>query len=247
MAKTYLITGATSDVGRALMKRLLAHFEEGDRIIAQGSGDLAKLRELCMANPGRIFPYDVDLTSEQAIGAFVDDIKGNHPVPTHIVHLPALRAINTRFKNYDEERFALDMNVQVNSAVQICKAFLPRMAKAKFGRVLFIETSYIIGIPPKNMTAYVMAKSALHGLMKSLAVEYAPFGVTVNSVAPSMMETSFLAETPDLIVQAAAESNPMKRNARVEDVVPAMEFLLGDEAGFITGVTLPVTGGSAIA
>ena len=111
-------------VGRALMTRLLAKFEDGDRIIAQGSGDLAKLRELCMANPGRIFPYDVDLTSEQAIGAFVDDVKGNHPVPTHIVHLPALRAVNTKFKNYDEERFALDMNVQVNSAVQLCKALL---------------------------------------------------------------------------------------------------------------------------
>lgn len=247
MAKTYLITGATSDVGRALMTRLLAKFEEGDRIIAQGSGDLAKLRELCLANPGRIFPYDVDLTSEQAIGAFVDDVRYNHPLPTHIVHLPALRAVNTKFKNYDDERFALDMNVQVNSAVQLCKALLPKMAKARFGRVLFIETSYIIGAPPKNMTAYVMAKSALHGLMKSLAVEYAPFGITVNSVAPSMMETSFLTDTPDLIVQAAAEANPMKRNARVEDVVPAMEFLLGDEAGFITGVTLPVTGGSTIA
>lgn len=247
MAKTYLITGATSDVGRALMTRLLAKIEEGDRIIAQGSGDLAKLRELCLAHPGRIFPYDVDLTSEMAIRAFVDDLKQNHPTPTHIVHLPALRAINTKFKNYDEERFNLDMNVQVNSAVLLCKALLPRMAKARFGRVLFIETSYIIGAPPKNMTAYVMAKSALHGLMKSLAVEYAGNGITVNSVAPSMMETNFLTETPDLIVQAAAEANPMKRNARVEDVVPAMEFLLGEEAGFITGVTLPITGGSTIA
>ena len=60
-----------------------------------------------------------------------------------------------------------------------------------------------------------------------------------------MMETRFLADTSDLIVQASAEANPMGRNARVEDVVPAMEFLLGDEAGFITGVTLPITGGSA--
>jgi len=64
-------------------------------------------------------------------------------------------------------------------------------------------------------------------------------------VMPSMMETKFLADTSDLIVQASAEANPMKRNARVEDVVPAMAFLLSEEAGFITGVTLPVTGGSA--
>lgn len=246
MAKTYLITGASSDVGRALMQRLLAHFEPGDQIIAQGSHDLARIAGLCKEHPGVIHPYDVDLTSSQAIGAFVEDVSASYPTPTHIVHLPALRAVNTKFKNFDEDRFALDMNVQVNSAVRICKAFVPKMAKAHRGRVLFIQTSYTLGAPPKNMAAYVMAKSALGGLVKSLAVEYASSGVTVNCVAPCMMETNFLAETPDLIVQAAAADNPMGRNARVEDVVPAMEFLLSDEAGFITGVTLPITGGSAI-
>ena len=153
--------------------------------------------------------------------------------------------INTKFKKFDEERFELDLSVQVRSAVKLCKTFVPLMAKAKRGRVLFMLTSYLIGVPPKNTAAYIMAKSALGGLAKSLAADYAPFGVTVNCVAPSMMETRFLADTSDLIVQASAEANPMGRNARVEDVVPAMEFLLGDEAGFITGVTLPITGGSA--
>lgn len=247
MANTYLITGATSDVGHALMERLLTHMAEGDRILAQGSGDVARIADLCKANPGVIYPYDVDLTSEAAIAAFVQDVAASHPLPTHIVHLPALRAINTKFKNFDEERFALDLNVQVNSAVRICKAFLPKMAKAHRGRVLFIQTSYALGAPPKNMAAYVMAKSAIGGLVKSLAVEYASYGITVNCVAPCMMETRFLADTPDLIVQAAAAANPMGRNARVSDVVPAMDFLLSDEAGFITGVTLPITGGSTIA
>ena len=106
-------------------------------------------------------------------------------------------------------------------------------------------TSYLLGAPPKNTAAYVMVKSTLQGLAKSLAADYASFGVTVNCVMPSMMETKFLADTSELIVQASAEANPMKRNARVEDVVPAMAFLLSEEAGFITGVTLPVTGGSA--
>lgn len=247
MVKTYLITGASSDVGRALIERLLPGFSDGDTIIAQGSGDLSRIADLCQAHKGVIRPYDVDLTNENAISAFIEDVSGTCPTPTHIIHLPALRAVNTKFKNFDEERFELDMNVQVKSAVRICKAFVPRMAKAKYGRVLFIQTSYTLGVPPKNMTAYVMAKSAIGGLVKSLAVEYAAAGVTVNCVAPSMMETHFLADTPDLIVQAAAAANPMGRNARVTDVVPAMEFLLSDEAGFITGVTLPITGGSAIA
>ena len=154
--------------------------------------------------------------------------------------------INTKFKNFDEERFDKDLSVQVRSAVKICKTFVPKMAKAKRGRVLFMLTSYLLGMPPKNTAAYVMAKSTLQGLAKSLAADYAGTGVTVNCVMPSMMETKFLADTSDLIVQASAEANPMGRNATPADVVPAMAFLLSDEAGFITGVTLPITGGSAL-
>jgi 3-oxoacyl-[acyl-carrier protein] reductase len=243
MPNTYLITGASSDVGCALIERL---YREGDVFIAQGSGDLSTLAPLCAKYPGAIHTFDVDLTSEAALELFIRQIGAMGLAPTHFVHLPALRVINTRFRDFDDERFERDLNVQVRSAIALSKAFVPAMAKARFGRVVFMLTSYLIGLPPKNTTAYVMAKSALQGLAKSLAAEYAAFGVTVNSVAPYMMETKFLADTSQLIVQASAEANPMKRNARVEDVAPAIAFLLSDEAGFITGVTLPITGGSAV-
>ncbi|MBQ5324706.1 MAG: SDR family oxidoreductase, partial [Oscillospiraceae bacterium] len=94
--------------------------------------------------------------------------------------------------------------------------------------------------------AYLMAKNAVVALMKSLATDYAANNVTVNSISPSMIETKFLAETSHLIVEQAAAAHPMKRNATVKDVVPAMAFLLSDEAGYITGVNLPITGGSII-
>lgn len=246
MAYTYLITGATSDVGRVLILRLLTDAPAGSRVLAQGCGDLAKLQPLCAQFPGQIRTFDVDLSDRSKVEAFTAQLAEEHEVPTHFIHLPALPVVNTKFKAFDEARFDRDLEVQVHSAVHICRAILPAMARAKFGRVLFIQTSYTIGCPPKNTAAYVMAKSAIGGLVKSLAVEYAKFGVTVNCVAPSMMETNFLKDTPDLIVQAAAADNPMGRNATPDDVVPAMAFLLSDEAGFITGVTLPVTGGSAI-
>ena len=148
--------------------------------------------------------------------------------------------------HYTDEQKEQANSVDLEEFLRRRAAFVPGMAKAKKGRVLFMLTSYLLGMPPKNTAAYVMAKSALAGLAKSLAADYASFGVTVNCVAPSMMETKFLAETSDLIVQASAEANPMGRNARPSDVVPAMAFLLSDEAGFITGVTLPITGGSAL-
>ena len=241
MPYTYLITGATSDVGAALVRRV---WKPGDIILAQGANDLDRLdgvRELC---GDALHCYNVDLTGEESLTAFIEEIRRDFGCPTHIVHLPALRVINTKFRNFDEQRFLLDFNVQVLSALRICKAFLPGMMKAKFGRLLFMLTDYIIGVPPKNTTAYIVAKNALRGLARSLATEAAPSGVTVNCVAPYMMETRFLQDTPDLIVEASAAANPMGRNARVEDVVPAMAFLLSDEAGFISGAELPVTGGA---
>ena len=232
MSYTYLITGATSDVGRALIERLLQNAPADTLVLAQGCGDLEKLADLCARFPGQVRPFDVDLSDRAKVDTFVQVLAASAPAPTHFIHLPALPVVNAKFKAFDQTRFDRDLEIQVHSAVRLCRAVL--------------QTSYTIGCPPKNTAAYVMAKSAIGGLVKSLAVEYARFGVTVNCVAPSMMETNFLKDTPDLIVQAAAEENPMGRNATPADVVPAMAFLLSDEAGFITGVTLPVTGGSAI-
>lgn len=243
MGNVYLITGASSDVGTALIQRI---YQPGDVVIAQGSGDLSNLAPLCKQWPGAIHTFDVDLTDPACLELFLQQIQELFPTPTHLIHLPALRVVNAKFKKFDLDRFDLDFNVQVRSALEICKVMLPKMAKAKFGRVLFMQTSYTLGMPPKNTTAYVVAKSAIGGLVKSLAIDYAGTGITVNCVAPSMMETKFLADTSDLIVQAAAEANPMGRNATVDDVVPAMAFLLSEEARFITGVTLPITGGSAL-
>ncbi|MBR5521214.1 MAG: SDR family oxidoreductase [Oscillospiraceae bacterium] len=238
----YLITGATSDVGFELIRTVA---KEGDKFLLQGFGDSNALENFCIENKLEYSYFDVNLTDSRATDDFISQLK-DCETPTHFVHLPALRVINTKFKNFDEERFMLDMNVQVMSAVKICKAILPKMAKAKFGRVLFMATSYVLANPPKNTGAYIMAKNALVGLMKSLACDYAANGITVNSISPSMIETKFLAETSHLIVEAAANEHPMKRNAQVGDVVPAMAFLLSEEARFITGVNLPITGGSII-
>ena len=241
MNKVYLITGATSDVGMELIKTVA---KDGDKFLLQGFGDFEPLKNLCTENNIDAEYFDVNLSDSEATDKFVEELGAF--APTHFVHLPALRVVNTKFKSFDEERFMLDMNVQVMSAVKVCKSIMPKMAKAKFGRVLFMATSYVLANPPKNTTAYIMAKNAVVGLAKSLATDYAPNGVTVNCISPSMIETKFLAETSHLIVEQAAMAHPMKRNATVKDVVPAIVFLLSDEASYITGVNLPITGGSII-
>lgn len=246
LQERYLITGATSDIGFYLIRALMEEKHEKPFIIAQGFRDLEKLQTLCDKYPERIICFDVDLSDRKQVSVFIEELEKKQSILTHFVHLPALPVINTRFKAFDLERFEKDMEIQVYSSLQICKKIMPSMAKQKYGRVLFIQSSYTIGCPPKNVTSYVMAKSSIAGMVKCLAIEYARFGITVNCIAPSMMETHFLKDTPDLIVESSSASNPMGRNATPQDVVPAMQFLLSESARFITGVTLPITGGSVI-
>ena len=239
--KNLLVIGGTGDLGLALVRAML---DETDSVTVQGIGDLTAARALAAECP-KVRVLEADLTDADATAQLIEQVRAV-AVPTHLVHLPALQVVNTRFRSFDEARFEKDFTIQAESAVRICKAFVPEMAKAGFGRVLFVLTSYLLGLPPKNVAAYVMAKSAVQGLARSLAVEYAAKGVTVNSVAPGMIETNFLSGTNELIVQASAAANPMGRNAQVGDVVPAMRFLISEEARYITGVTLPVTGGAQI-
>ncbi len=241
MQKIVLLTGGTGDLGLALADALAA---DDTTLLLQGWGDMTAANAFAAAHPGtHVLP--ADLTDPAAVQQLIADITAIG-MPTHMVHLPALPVVNAHFRKFDMPRFERDFALQVTSALQLCQAFVPAMAKARFGRVLFVLTSYILGMPPKNVAAYVTAKSALEGLAKSLAAEYADKGVTVNSVAPSMIETSFLANTSPLIVEASARANPMGRNATVDDVVPAMQFLLSEQARYITGVTLPITGGSQL-
>lgn len=243
MNYVYLITGADSDIGTAFMERVCGR---GDIVVAQGFGSMDKLEALKDILKADMRVFQADLSDPAKTQEFIGKVRVLDLQFTHFIHLPALQLVYNKFTRFNEERFEMDFSVQMRSAVALCKEFLPSMAKNRFGRVLFMLSSSLIGVPPKNTAEYVVVKGALEALAKSLAIDYAAQGVTVNCVMPSMMETKFLENTPSLIIQAAAAENPMKRNAHVDDVVPAMAFLVSEEARFITGVTLPVTGGGAM-
>ena len=95
----YLITGATSDLGYELIKTMA---KDGDKFLLQGFGDDSKLKDFCEENKIDYTYYDVNLSDNAATDKFVEDIKATGLTPTHFVHLPALRVVNTKFKSFDE-------------------------------------------------------------------------------------------------------------------------------------------------
>ena len=159
--------------------------------------------------------------------------------PDAVVHLPALRLTYERFTKVKWERLQTDLAVQVESAVILLQKFLPKMAKMDDARVVFVLSSVTHGMPPKYMSFYTMVKYAQLGLMRALAAEYAGTKVRVNAISPSMVETQFLADIAPVAVTMSAGASPAGRNARPEDLVAALLFLLSPGAEYMTGVDLP--------
>lgn len=240
--KIYLITGSTSDIGVALIKSL--ELNANDIIIAHYFTSKTKIEAIKNITRAKLIPVQADLSQENLNSEFVGKIKALSLCPTHIVHLVANPIKFQKFKDFEWNDFKISIITQIKSAYEIMHEFLPKMGKRKKGRIVFILTSNTLNIPTKYAIDYVTIKYALLGFMKALAVEYADKGICINAVSPSMIETKFLTNVNEKIIEMNAMRNPMKRNATVNDVIPTIKFLLSDDNNYMTGINIPVTGGS---
>ncbi len=238
MSGLALIVGASSDIGVALTHRLAAH-PDPPRILAHCHSGVDRLP----VQPG-IIPLVCDLTSPDSVQSLADKIVAGYGCPDAFIHLPGLKLRYERFTKFDWQHFETDLHIQVQSAVIFLKRFLPMMAKMPAARVIFVSSSVTRGVPPKFMSMYTIVKQAQLGLMRALAAEYGESALSVNAVSPGMVETRFLENLPDMVKEMSAKSIPRQRNATPADVVNAIEFLLSSQAGYITGIELPVTGGA---
>ncbi|MBO5166195.1 MAG: SDR family oxidoreductase [Lachnospiraceae bacterium] len=245
--KVYLVLGASSDVGVAFIKGLeekLKKAGEQATVIAHYASSavgLEALREEVQAL--QLVVLGADFGKSEEIDSFVEKVKAECDCPDYIVHLPASKFEYNRIKQFDWQQVLRELEIQVHSLGEIAKAFMPKMAKRKSGKVAVMLTAYTIGMPPKFMSQYVIAKYALLGLMKSMAIEYADKGINVNGISPNMMETKFLEKVDEKIVGMTRENSTMKRNVNLSEVVQGILFLLSEGSDYMNGVNLNMTGG----
>lgn len=240
MSNIVFITGASSDIGVALIKNLteecviIAHYNNNNKI----------LLELQKETQNRIVPVQADFSSIESVIEMLDNIEFEIGIPNKVIHLAAPKFQNLRFKDVDWINFQNEINVSLGSITLILNRLLPKMALQKRGRVVTILSSVVLGIPPKALSQYTTVKYALLGLMRALASEYADKKITINCISPSMVETQFLSQINERIVELSAESHPLKRNATVLDIIPSILMLMSDDSAYINGVNIPITGGS---
>jgi len=238
------VTGASSDIGMALIRRLAAA-PTPPRILAHCHSSAARIEKLRdeLGVGDSLVPLACDFRSESAVRELADSIVGEFGCPNAVVHLPGLKLVYERFTKFDWGHFETDLGVQLRSAIFLLRRFLPAMAKMPGSRVVFMLSSVTRGTPPKFLSMYNIVKYAQLGLMRSLASEYGGT-VNINGVSAGMVETRFLENVPGIVREMSAAASPQGRNATPLEVASAIEFLLSPAAGYIHGIELPVTGGA---
>jgi NAD(P)-dependent dehydrogenase (short-subunit alcohol dehydrogenase family) len=232
--KTVVITGASKGIGLATSKRL-AH--AGCNVIG-----------IARTEPKETFPgqfYICDLSIEEEteriiemildrvqVNALVNNVGAGGPQPLGSIDLVAMKTL------YD---------INVRTAVQMTQGFVGKMKECRWGRIVNLASRAIFGVPGR--TSYAAAKSALVGCTRVWALELASFGITVNAVAPGPIETEMFRSMRPAGSDAEKElltQIPMGRVGQPKEIAAAIEFLLSEDASFITGQTLCVDGGSSL-
>lgn len=235
-----LVTGASSDVGVQLIRNVGKNYK---KVWAHYNSTIDAIERLRDEIGDHIVPICADFSSLENTQTLIDEIEQSGNLPDHIVHLSAQKARSLQFHKYSWDSYQKDIDTSFRSITMILQKFIPKMSKNKYGKIVFMLSAYLLGVPPKFQSPYITVKYALLGLMRNLAAEYAAKGIMVNAVSPNMMETKFLSELPVLIKEQSAKNNPLGRNIYVDEVVPTIEYLLSSGSDIVTGQNIGVTGG----
>lgn len=239
MDKIILILGASSDIGIELIKSI----NEKCVVIAHYNTTNKNLLSIENSNI-ELVTIQSDLTNADQVFDMINAIENKFGTPNKIVHLASSKFENIRFKDIDINFFQKEIDLSLKSLIIILTHFLPILAKKKEGKVVVMLSSVTLNIPPQALVQYTTIKYALLGLVKSLASEYASKNIQINAVSPSMIETKFLENINEKIVELNAYNHPLKRNAVISDVIPVLKMLLSEESDYMNGINIPITGGS---
>lgn len=223
-----LVTGARRGIGRAIAERL------SDLGAAVAVGDL-EVPDI----PG-LTGVPLDVTDEASVEAAFTSVEEQ----LGAVEILVLNAGIFRIEPFEQttlESWSASMAVNLTGAFLCARRALPAMRENGYGRLVALGSSAGKTGGAKDVAAYGASKAGVMALMKAIASEYAPFGITANALAPSLIDTDMIAGMPDMHTRV-----PVGRLGRPEEVADLVAFLASEHAGFITGEVTDINGGFLI-
>jgi NAD(P)-dependent dehydrogenase (short-subunit alcohol dehydrogenase family) len=238
-----VITGGASGIGEAVGRRLAS---DGAAVaVFDLNGHAAEETAASIrVDGGSAIGLTVDVTDRDGIAAAVSEVRDQLGPPTILVNSAGLSGFDP-FLEITPELWHRLLTVNLTGTFNCCQAVIPGMLQESWGRIVNISSSSVhTGVP--RMTHYVAAKSGVVGLTKSLALEFAPHGITVNTIPPGFIDTPMLRDAAgggSLNIEQQIARTPVRRAGRPEDIAAACAFLTSDEASYMTGQIIGVNGG----
>ncbi|HEX5391769.1 MAG TPA: 3-oxoacyl-ACP reductase FabG [Rhodocyclaceae bacterium] len=235
--KRALITGGSGGIGAAIARRLAA---DGHEVLIHANSRLEKaeaLAEEIRAAGGKAKAIAFDVTHADATRATLEAEVENGPIQILVnnagIHDDAV------FPGMSAQQWHSVIDVSLNGFFNVTQPLTMPMIRSRWGRI--VNISSIAGITGnRGQVNYSAAKGALHSATKSLALELASRGITVNAVAPGIIDTDMIEGSFDK--EAIARMVPMKRAGKPEEVAELVGFLASEKAGYISGQIISING-----
>jgi 3-oxoacyl-[acyl-carrier protein] reductase len=235
--KTALVTGASGGLGQAIARAL---HERGASVALSGTRKEA-LGALAAELQDRVHILPCDLADAAAVERLVPEAEAAMGSLDILVNNAGLTRDNICLRMTDEE-WDLVLTVNLTAAFRLSRAALKGMARRRFGRVVGITS--VVGVAGNpGQSNYAASKAGMIGMSKSMAAEVATRNVTVNCVAPGLIEGPMAARLDERQRAAFLTDIPMRRLGNAEEIAAAVVYLASPEASYMTGQTLHVNGG----
>jgi 3-oxoacyl-[acyl-carrier protein] reductase len=233
-----LVTGGAGGLGAVISRELAA------RGVTVAVADIAldKAEGIAKELGGTAVGVALDVTDSSAVDTLVDQLTADYGRVDILVNCAGFPVDRPLVKMTDDEwRTVIDVCLFGTFATS--RAVAPGMIEREYGRIVNLSSRAYLGNP--GQANYSAAKAGVIGLTKSLSKELGRHGITVNAIAPGMIETEMVRSHPkfEMIAERAIKENSVKRLGIPEDVASAVLYLTSPEAGFVSGDVIHVSGG----
>ena len=232
--KKILITGASRGLGKDIA---LKSKENGYIVLGTSTSEVGAQ---ALEKEG-IHGLVLNLNDSKSVKEFSDVLIKDHSDIEILINNAGIIRDNIVLRMSDEEWMDV-LNVNLNGTFKISKTVLKFMLKKRWGRIINI-TSTSASTGNKGQANYAAAKSGVEAFSRSLAKEVGSRGITVNSVAPGYIETDMTEQINNKVKEEILKQIPLARYGRPEEIAQLIEFLITDEASYITGQTIHINGG----